>query len=81
MRGGEKRDERGLDYGAQRDREKDGGLVLFLTDGLVSNEAASILPALISSKAQSEGRERERERYGGKEEALIWGEAVKRQRI
>lgn len=37
------------------------------------------LPALISSKAQS--KERERERYGQGGEALIWGEAVKRQRI
>lgn len=84
MREGKKRR---LDDGSgEKVREKEARLVSLQAASCPMRQRA--LPALISSKAQSEGergrargREGGRERYGGEEEALIWGEAVKRRRI
>lgn len=71
-------DERRLDDGAER--KKEARPYSFQTASCPMRQR--VLPALISSKAQSEReQERGRERYGREEEALIWGEAVKRRRI
>lgn len=53
-----------------------GSWSLPLADGLVSNEAANAANAYLFKSP-----ERGRERYGGEEEALIWGDAAKRRGI